>query len=263
MAEIWNWNFITGGFWGILERCLLGGAPSYKSRTTIAVCFVYLCIQNANSRPITIPCLLVRSKSNSPHSRDPRSRSRVQFAAWTTPRPWKPCGVDSLLCAFRILSCNVILNFLPFQPWPLISLYPSISVPRGWVEYRSTAVSQSVRGWVGWKCDSVTVTSSVSRRTRRKRRRTRRRKRRTRRCILTSQDEHQGEEDAAVRARRQPWHPDHTKGHQGKSTWKEKDKGIMGQHAELEVAEFWFYVVQVLKITIFAVLYLIVFAGDI
>ena len=37
----------------------------------------------------------------------------------------------------------------------------------------------------------------------------------------------------------------------------------MGQHAELEVAEFWFCVVQVLKITIFAVLYLIVFAGDI
>ena len=37
----------------------------------------------------------------------------------------------------------------------------------------------------------------------------------------------------------------------------------MGQLAELEVAEFWFYVVQVLKITIFAVLYLIVFAGDI
>lgn len=37
----------------------------------------------------------------------------------------------------------------------------------------------------------------------------------------------------------------------------------MGQLAELEVAEFWFYVVQVLKITIFVVLYLIVFAGDI
>ena len=114
-------------------------------------------------------------------------------------------------------------------------------------------------GWVGWRCDLVTVTSSVSRRTRRKRRRTRR----TRRCILTSQDEHQGEEDAAVRARRQPWHPDHTKGHQGKSTWNEKDKRIMGQLAELEVAEFWFCVVQVLNITIFAVLYLIVFAGDI
>ena len=37
----------------------------------------------------------------------------------------------------------------------------------------------------------------------------------------------------------------------------------MGQLAELEVAEFWFCVVQVLNITIFAVLYLIVFAGDI
>ena len=119
------------GVLGRFRKVLIGGAPSYKSRTTIAVCFVYLCIQNANSRPITIPCLLVRSKSNSPHSRDPRSRSRVQFAAWTTPRPWKPCGVDSLLCAFRILSCNIILNFLPFQPWSLICLYPSISVPRG------------------------------------------------------------------------------------------------------------------------------------
>ena len=34
-------------------------------------------------------------------------------------------------------------------------------------------------------------------------------------------------------------------------------------YAELEVAEFWCCVVQVLNITIFAVLYLIVFAGDI
>ena len=137
--------FHYGGFLGRFRKCLLRGAPIYKSRTTIAVCFVYLCIQNANSRPITSPCLLVRSKSKSPHSRDPRSPSRVQFATWTTPRPWKPCGVDSLLCAFQILSCNIIWNFLPFQPWPLICFFSSISGPREWVEYQCTALSEPVR----------------------------------------------------------------------------------------------------------------------
>ena len=32
------------------------------------------------------------------------------------------------------------------------------------------------------------------------------------------EDEHQGEEDAAVRARWQPWHTHHTQGHEGESS---------------------------------------------
>ena len=32
---------------------------------------------------------------------------------------------------------------------------------------------------------------------------------------VVEEDEHQGEEDAVVWPRRQPWHPHHTQGHQG------------------------------------------------